>query len=222
MLAIIPARGGSKRLPGKNIKLLNGKPLIAYTIESALMCSSIEQVIVSTDDPEILSISKQFGADSPNLRPDYLSHDNSSSNDVIKYTINVVNEVYGKNYENCVLLQPTSPFRSCENIDDAVSLFRQNNALAVISICKENHPIKWHKYLNNSGILESINFEEKLTYYPNGSIYVLSKEVINNNNYYTDKTFGYLMDKYHSVDIDTQDDWDYAEYLMLKKGNQNY
>lgn len=221
MLAIIPARGGSKRLPGKNIKLLNGKPLIAYTIEAALKSKYITKVLVSTDCDEIAKVAIEYGAIVPELRPDYLASDSSSSNDVILYTLNLLKQKYCIDYSQCILLQPTSPLRTSKHIDEAIELFNIKKAHAVISLCKEHHPLRWNKYVSDDLILENINFlDDRVSYYPNGAIYVLSEVAIKTGLYYTDKTVGYIMDRLFSTDIDTRYDWDIAE-TIVEKINKN-
>ena len=111
VIAIIPARGGSKGLPGKNIRLLNGKPLIAYTIESAIEAKNINRVVVSTDDMEIAKISKTYGAEIPFMRPQELATDNAFAIDNYIYTIERINTEFGGNYKEFVVLHPTSPLR---------------------------------------------------------------------------------------------------------------
>lgn len=218
MIAIIPARGGSKRLPGKNIKLLNGKPLIAYTIEAAKKCKYINDVVVTTDCPEIAKVAELYGAKVPGLRPDFLSSDTASSNDVVKYIIEKMKEEYNKEVYNCVLLQPTSPLRNEQHISEAIELFTQKEADAVISFTKEHHPLYWNKYINEEGVLEEINsLLPQESFYPNGAVYVLSLNVIENGIYYTDRTYGYIMDRENSIDIDTQEDWNYVEFLINNK-----
>lgn len=214
MLAIIPARGGSKRLPGKNIKLLIGKPLIAHTIEAALQSKYITKVVVSTDCEEIAEIAMEYGAIVPGLRPGFLATDQASSNDVILFTIELIEKEFNLKINECILLQPTSPLRTSKHIDEAIDLFKVKKADAVISFTKEFHPLKWNKYINEDGTLEEITcLDNKPSYFPNGSIYVLSKKVILSGNYFTQNTYVYLMDRKYASDIDTQEDWDYVEFL---------
>lgn len=217
MIAIIPARGGSKRLPGKNIKLLHGKPLIAYTIEAALKSKYITRVLVSTDDKEIADVAIQYGADVPELRPDFLATDNASSNDVIKYTLDLVKSKYNEINDNCVLLQPTSPLRNSRHIDEAIDLFLDKEADSVISFTKEYHPLKWNKYINENGKLEDIEgLDDRVSYFPNGAIYVLSFNAIENADYYIN-SIGYVMERNYSIDIDTQEDWDLCDFILKKE-----
>lgn len=225
MIALIPARGGSKGLPRKNIKLLNGKPMLAYTIEAALNSKYITDVIISTDDQEIYDIALSCGAKDTFLRPRELAEDNSLAIDNYIYTIGRLEKEYNYNIESFIVLQPTSPLRSTDDIDNSIHLFNEKKADSVISFCEEHHPIKWHKYINKNCQLESI-FDENLlmnrqdimpTYYPNGAIYIFSKNLILERKYYSKNTYAYVMSRSRSVDIDTIDDFEYVQFLMGKK-----
>lgn len=224
MLAIIPARGGSKGLPGKNIKLLHGKPLITYTIEAAKAAKFISRVIISTDDAEIAKVAIRYGAECPFMRPEFLATDEAKSIDVLKYTLARLEQENGSTINEFILLQPTSPLRTAEEIDEAITLFHEKNADSVISYCVEHHPIKWHKYVDENGKFESI-FEttinnrqaERETYFPNGAIYVFKRELIDAEQYYTKNSYAYIMDRKKSIDIDTIDDFEYVEFLMSKE-----
>lgn len=222
MIAIVPARGGSKGLPGKNIKPLNGKPLIAYTIEAALQSKYITDVIISTDDEEIYRIALAHGAKDTFLRPDVLATDESLAIDNYIYTLDRLEKEFDFEIDAFMVLQPTSPLRTVVDIDGAVELFIEKQADSVISYCEEHHPIAWHKYINEAGQLESIFDDDTLknrqairpSYYPNGAIYVFKSSLIRNGRYYSDNTFPYLMPRRRSVDIDTMEDFEYAQFLM--------
>jgi N-acylneuraminate cytidylyltransferase/CMP-N,N'-diacetyllegionaminic acid synthase len=221
MLAIIPARGGSKGLPGKNIKDLKGKPLIAYTIEAALASKYITRVIISTDDNEIAKIAVGYGAESPFIRPVELATDTARSIDVYKYTLGRMEQEHGDIINDFIVLQPTSPLRTTDDIDKAIELFRKKNADSVVSYCAEHHPIIWHKYIDKEGRFENIfetginnRQDERISYYPNGAIYIFRRNMINNEQYYTDNSYAYLMDRKRSVDIDTIDDFEYVNFLI--------
>jgi N-acylneuraminate cytidylyltransferase/CMP-N,N'-diacetyllegionaminic acid synthase len=223
MLAIIPARGGSKGLPGKNIKELNGKPLIAYTIEAALKSRYITRVILSTDDMEIVRVAKQYGAEVPFVRPSYLATDAAKAIDAYKYTYERLEKEEKKEISEFVVLQPTSPFRTEKHIDKAIELFKEKKADSVISYCQEYHPIVWHKYITEAGKIESIfedkinnRQEEKPTYFPNGAIYIFKRKLIDQEVYYTNNSFAYIMSRKDSVDIDTIEDFEYAGFLFYK------
>jgi len=224
MLAIIPARCGSKGLPGKNIRSLCGKPMIAYTIEAALESKYIENVIVSTDCKEIEDVAKKFGAKSHFLRPEELALDNSKAIDNYIYTVDRLNNDFDYNIDNFVVLQPTSPLRTVEDIDGAIDLFQRKDADSVVSYTRELHPIEWHKYLTEEGKFENI-FDEKLlnrqafrkSYYPNGAVFVFKAGLIRSGSYYSGKSFSMIMPRSRSVDIDTLDDFRYAEFLMKNR-----
>ncbi|MBE0514844.1 acylneuraminate cytidylyltransferase family protein [Sulfurimonas sp.] len=224
MIAIVPARGGSKGLPGKNIKNLLGKPMIVYTIEEALKSKYITEVIISTDCKEIEEVAISYGAKSPFLRPEYLASDNAKAIDNYIYTIDRLNSEFNYNIEDFVVLQPTSPLRTIEDIDGAIELFRQKDAQSVIGYTEEHHPIEWHKYITEDGKFEKI-FEEKLlnrqeikkSYYPNGAVFVFDYELIKQGKYYSDNSYAYIMPRFRSVDVDTMEDFKYIEFLM--RGN---
>lgn len=228
MIALIPARGGSKGLPNKNIKLLNGKPLIAYSIEAALQAKEVTRVIVSTDYKDIKEVALQYGAEVPFLRPNFLATDTSSSINVFKYTIDRLEKEENIVIDNFVVLQPTSPLRASTHIDEAITLFREKKAKAVVSYCKEYHSIFWHKKIDNNGKIVNIfegdfskNRQEiEETYFPNGAIYVFDKNYIFTTKDYSADCYAYIMNRENSVDIDTIDDFQYAEFLMNLK-NKN-
>lgn len=185
MIAIIPARGGSKGLPGKNIKEMCDKPLIAYTIEAALKSKSIDHVILSTDDEEIAAVAKKYGAEVPFMRPAELASDTAMAVDNYIYTIGRLEKEWNTKIDSFVVLQPTSPLRIAEDIDGAVELFNARNADSVVTYVKEAHPIFWHKKIDENNKLEDIfegtiaNRQElPITYYPNGAVYVFSTEMI--------------------------------------------
>lgn len=223
MIAIIPARGGSKGLPGKNIRLLNGKPLIAYAIEAALKAKHIDRVIISTDDEEIARVAVQYGAELPFMRPEELASDTAMAVDNYIYTIGRLEKESGKTIEAFVVLQPTSPLRIAEDIDGAIELFEQKKADSVISYTQEAHPISWHKYLDDEGRFVDIldaniknRQDNRISYYPNGAVYVFRTSMIRNRKYYTEKSYAYIMPRTRSVDIDFIEDFEYAEFLLKR------
>ena len=226
MIAIIPARGGSKGLPGKNIKNLLGKPMIAYTIEEALKSKYITEVIISTDCKEIEEVAVKYGAKSPFLRPEDLASDSAKAIDNYIYTIDRLNKEFDYDVKDFVVLQPTSPLRSVEDIDGAIELFKEKNADSIVSYTEEHHPIEWHKHLTEEGKFENI-FNERLlnrqeyrpSYFPNGAIYVFNYELIKNGLYYSNNSYAYIMPRHKSVDVDTLKDFQYAEFLIEQGWN---
>lgn len=223
MIAIIPARGGSKGLPGKNIRPLNGKPLIAYAVEAALKAKHIDRVIISTDDEEIARVAVLYGAELPFMRPAELASDTAMAVDNYIYTVGRLEEESGKTIDAFVVLQPTSPLRIAEDIDGAVELFEQKKADSVISYTQEAHPISWHKYLDDEGRFIDIldaniknRQDNRISYYPNGAVYVFRTSMIRNRKYYTEKSYAYIMPRTRSVDIDFIEDFEYAEFLLKR------
>ena len=226
MLAIIPARGGSKGLPGKNIKDLLGKPLIAYTIEAALKSSSVTRVVVSTDCNDIAEIALRYGAEVPFMRPSKLASDNARAIDVYTDLLQKLDSIKkgGLKLDSCVVLLPTCPLRNAMDIDNAVQMFYEKDADSIVSYTEELHPITWHKYIDETDRFENIfaekiqnRQEERISYYPNGAIYVFKRTLLENGDYYSEKSYAYKMPNIRSVDIDTMDDFNYAEYLMGKE-----
>lgn len=223
MIAIIPARGGSKGLPGKNIKMLRGKPLIAWAIDAAKQSKYVDRIIVSTDDEEIADIALKFGAEIPFMRPKELASDTAMAVDNYIYTINRLSKETGLPIDKFIVLQPTTPLRTFQDIDKAIELFEQKSADSVISYTKEAHPVTWHKYISEDGTFEDIlpntianRQDNRVSYYPNGAIYVFRTSLINQRKYTSDKSYAYIMPRDRSVDIDYQEDFDYVEFLLSK------
>ncbi|MBE6087265.1 MAG: acylneuraminate cytidylyltransferase family protein [Clostridium beijerinckii] len=221
-LAIIPARSGSKGLENKNIKLLNNKPLISYTIEAALKSSVFSDVLVSTDSEEYKRIAEIYGAWVPFLRSKELAEDTTSTNDVIE-NILITLEKMGEKYDNFMILQPTSPLRDENDIKAAIDLFGEKDANSVVSMCECEHPPIFTTQLSNEkhldGFLSNLKYtrrQELNRYYRlNGAIYLAKVDYFKKyKDFYREKSYAYIMDKYKSVDIDDINDFIYAEFLM--------
>jgi CMP-N,N'-diacetyllegionaminic acid synthase len=222
-LAIIPARSGSKGLKDKNIKLLNNKPLIWYSINSALKSGIFDTVMVSTDSPQYANIAVDCGAEVPFLRSAITAADNSGSWDVVREVLNNYERFENKEFDTFCLLQPTSPLRTEQDIIKAYDIFNEKNAKAVVSVCEMEHSPLWCNILGQdlslNGFLSKNNTlprQSLETYYRiNGAIYIASiEEFLENDNLYTENCYAYVMEQRHSVDIDTVDDFEYAEYLI--------
>ncbi|MCU1800325.1 cytidylyltransferase domain-containing protein [Pectobacterium parvum] len=218
-LAIIPARGGSKRLPRKNVKLLHGKPLIAWTIDAALAAKTIDDVIVSTDDGEIASIARQYGAQVPFIRPASLASDTSTTEDVIRHAVDFMS--VKNNYDKVIILQPTSPLRTAENIDEANLFFDSQNANAVVSVTECEHNPNWINGIDATysleGFMDAKNFRKGKFYRLNGAMYIIKKELSSDFSvFYKKESFAYIMSNKCSVDIDTEIDFEYASFLFNK------
>ncbi len=224
-LAIIPARGGSKRLPRKNIKSLNGKPLIYYTIRESFKSRYISKIVVSTEDEDIARISSKYGA-KVIKRPKELSKDDTPSIDVVLHALSTL-EVQDFKPDIVVLLQPTSPLRNSQDIDNAIELFMKSDCESVISVCEAEHSPYWSFKVEN-GYLKPIFGEEYLrkrrqdlpkAYMPNGAIYVSTPEVLYRyRSFYCQKMIPYIMSLERSIDIDNEIDFLLAELLMRKYG----
>ncbi|RXJ72809.1 CMP-N-acetlyneuraminic acid synthetase [Veronia nyctiphanis] len=222
VMAVIPARGGSKRLPGKNILPLAGKPLIGWTIEAAQQSQYVDKVVVSTDSQQIADVADMFGVRVPSLRAPELSDDKASSVTVL---IDAV-ERYGSEADIIVLLQPTSPLRTSEHIDNALTLFDSKEALSVISVTPCEHSPLWANTLPDTMAMDdfirpeaAVRSQDLPTHYRlNGAIYALDKadllqtSAIN----FSNRAFAFEMDSRDSVDIDTQLDLDLAEVCIRK------
>ena len=224
--ALIPARGGSKRLPRKNIKLLVDKPLIAWSIEVAKACKYVDRVIVSTDDEEIKRISEQYGAEVPFLRPEYLSNDHASSFDVIKHAIDFL--TLSRSNELIVLLQPTSPLRLASEIDAALEFFVQKNAKGVVSISETEHSPMWSNTLPEDGCMSDFIRPEvqgkrsqdlPKFFRLNGSIYIYETLSLLEQSkiFFNENVYGFQTSLETAVDIDTGLDFSIAETIMKNR-----
>ncbi|MHC1682813.1 MAG: acylneuraminate cytidylyltransferase family protein [Clostridiaceae bacterium] len=226
ILAIIPARGGSKGIPRKNIKLFNNKPLISFTIEEAKKSKYINRVIVSTEDREIAEISKNYGAEVPFLRPKELAEDNSPGIDHIIYCIKWLknNENYLPNF--ICILQCTSPLRKVKQIDEAIEILLDKDIDTVVSICESEVSPYWMKKLDNNKLkdfLDNIPLYTNrqalpIVYRLNGAIYLCKTELLLKTlSFYNENTVPYIMNRVSSVDIDDLIDFKFAEFL-IKEG----
>ena len=226
ILTIIPARGGSKRLPQKNLLTLANKPLIAWTIEAAKQSKYISDIVVSTDDEFIAEVSKNYGASVPFIRPHKLSSDTATTIDVVKHCIHFYKVEMAKEYDFILLLQPTSPLRTVEDIDGAIKLLIDKKADSVISICECEHPPLWSNILPEDKNLD--NFDRKelknirsqdlpVYYRYNGAIYLTNIERLFEDDSFSfdSNSFAYIMPQNKSVDIDSELDFKFAEFLLL-------
>ena len=223
ILAIIPARGGSKRLPRKNIRPLAGKPLLAYSIEAARSSQYIDRIIVSTEDMEIANIAKKFGADVPALRPMELAEDATKSDDVLKYTAEYMESKENYIPDIIVLIQPTSPLVSAEDIDKTVETLIAGNSHSSLTVCEITERPEWMYLLNNKKpmlFLNKSSLKARSQDLPelgiiNGAVYVMTHNTIMKRNKIIDEnTSIYLMPRERTVDIDELFDFQLAEFLM--------
>lgn len=225
VLAVIPARGGSKGLPGKNILDLAGRPLIGWTIDAALGSSYIDRVVVSTDSGEIAAVARSCGAEAPFLRPAELAADQARSFDALLHALAWF-EQRGERYDLLVWLQPTSPLRRTEDLDKAIELYFTRGAEAVVSVCETDHHPWWSNTLpddgNMGGFLRpevlNTNRQELPRYFRlNGAIYLGSPDFLKKNgSFFSEGTFACVMPRERSVDIDEALDLKLAEWLLTR------
>ncbi|MGF1762551.1 cytidylyltransferase domain-containing protein [Aliivibrio kagoshimensis] len=226
VMAIIPGRGGSKRLPRKNVLTLNGKPLIGWSIEAAQKSKYIDTLFVSTDDQEVAEVSRSYDVEVPELRPGELSSDIATTESVLFYTLNK----FGCDIDIVVVLQPTSPLRTAEHIDEALELLIKKDAFSVVSVTPCEHSPLWSNTLPEDESMgeflptETMKRSQDLDKYYrlNGAIYCFNKYRLKEIGKicYTSESFAYVMGNDVSVDIDTQLDFDIAELLL--KSTYNY
>lgn len=220
-LAIIPARGGSKRLARKNVLHLNSRPLIAYSIEAGIGSKYIDDLVVSSDDEEILNISKGLGADIL-VRPDYLASDTATTFDAIRHALENIS-----GYDYIVLLQPTSPLRTSKHIDEAIELLDAKNADAIVSVSEMEHSPLWANTLpKNKSLVGFLKDEvrgkrsQDLEKYfrVNGAIYIckIDKFLEGKTLFLEENIFAYEMSRNNSVDIDEEIDFKLAEVMMTQ------
>jgi CMP-N,N'-diacetyllegionaminic acid synthase len=221
-IAIIPARSGSKGLKDKNIRLLTGKPLMAYSIESARKSGCFSEVMVSTDSAEYQRIAVEHGANVPFLRSEAASTDTAGSWDVVCEVLDGYAEM-GKYFDTVCLLQPTSPMRTADDIERAYKIYSENNADAVTSVCEADHSPLWCMTLPENRSLKEFRSQshgnaprQKLEQYYrlNGAVFIRKIRYDGGKSVICDtEEFAYIMDKRRSVDIDTIEDFEYAEFL---------
>lgn len=227
ILAIIPARGGSKGVPHKNIKEINGKPLISYTIVQGKHSKYIDKLIVSTEDREIAEISKKYGAEIPFLRPSELALDSTPGIDPILHAIKWFKN-RNCNFDYVMCLQCTSPFRTYFQIDESIENLFEKDADSIVSVCESETVPYWMKKIENGKLKDFLDEDVfyarrqdvPKVYRLNGAIYMAKTQTfLNIKNWYTENTIPYVMDEKSSVDIDNMLDFEFAEFLMKEKYN---
>ena len=211
VLAIIPARGGSKGVPRKNIKEVGGKPLIAWTIEEAKKSKYIDRLILSSENDEIIAVARQWGCEVPFVRPSELARDDTPGIEPVLHAIEAIPE----KYDYVVLLQPTSPLRKAEDIDGCIERCIQSEAPACVSVTEPNHNPFWMFTIDSGGQLNPFMQERLIArrqdlqkvYALNGAIYVAKREWLEKNrNFISRETLAYVMGRERSLDIDSEHD----------------
>jgi CMP-N,N'-diacetyllegionaminic acid synthase len=227
-LIIIPARKGSKRLKGKNLRPMNGKPLITHTVEAAQGCGLNATLCVSSDSSKVLQTASRHGVDVPLARPEHLSDDFARSSDVILHAI-LACRSRGLSFDAVMLLQPTSPLRTAAHIREAALLFEQRSATTVVSVCALDHSPSWTMRLDDSCSLDDFSggvgwSKEPITggsyFQLNGAIYISRLDAfLKHESFFPGYgSFAYVMSRECSVDIDDLVDFRLAEMLMRERG----
>lgn len=232
ILGLITARGGSKRVPRKNVRDFLGKPLIAWTIEVGKEAGVFDRFILSTDDTEIADIGKQYGIDVPFMRPNELAGDTSGSYGVVKHAVEWMRDNEGFKADWIVLLEPPAPGRQPFHIREVVELAKQNVADSIVGITEMPGHFSHLKEmkLDEKGIMTRATDGEIMrnlihrnqdipkTYFINSTIYAMKYENLfdGNNSLWGNSTYGYLMDEKYAIDIDTEMEWLIAEVKMRR------
>jgi len=224
ILAIIPARGGSKGIPRKNIKILAGEPLIAWTIEEAKKSKYIDRLILSSEDDEIIRVAKEWGCEVPFKRPIELAQDDTPGIEPVIHAINTLKE----KYDYVCLLQPTSPLRKVEHIDGCIEKCINSNADSCVSVTEvDKHPY-WMYEIDTEEKLKPLFLEKNVTrrqdlpkvYALNGAVYIAKTEWISETkSFISDQTVGFSMEKLLSLDIDDEIDFKICDYLLKERMN---
>lgn len=226
ILALIPARGGSKSIPRKNIKNLAGKPLIAYTIAAAKKSRFLTCTIVSTDDEEIARIARRYGAEAPFMRPKKIARDTSTTMEAVHHALSWLKKNDGEEYDYLMILQPTSPFRTAEDIDECIKLAVDKKADSVMSMKElDDFAPKKIKKIKNGKILPYFEDEGKTSsrrqdlekmYKRNCAVYLTKMKCIMQEDFFGKKSLAYLMPEERSLDINKPADFELAQFLARK------
>lgn len=224
VLAIIPARGGSKGVPRKNIREVAGKPLIAWTILEAGTSRYIDRTIVSTDDREIADVARQWGCEVPFMRPAQLAQDNTPGIEPVIHALESLPD-----YDYVVLLQPTSPLRTCEDIDACIELCARNHAGCCVSVTEPDKSPYWMFTIDDHSRMQPLLENQKNisrrqdlppVYALNGAVYVAdTKTIVETKSFVTEDTLPYIMSKNNSIDVDTETDLIVAEVFLKRIHN---
>jgi len=232
ILGLIPARGGSKGIPRKNIKLLGDRPLIDYTIKTGLACKQLDALVVSSEDEAIIAVSKNAGAAAPFIRPVALASDTAPTIDTVLHALHYFENI-NQSFDAVCLLQATTPFRHLTDLETAIQTFIQSDADSLISVNKVPHQFNPHwifekaadgDYLKiATGEKEIISRRQDLppAYYRDGAIYLTkTKVILEKKSLYGDKIIHHLMTNSPDINIDTMEDWKKAEQYLAQNSDQ--
>jgi CMP-N,N'-diacetyllegionaminic acid synthase len=229
VVAIVPARIGSKRLPRKNLQSVAGKPLIIWSLEAGSRAANVDRTVLSTDDDTLRATAERYGYTDIVVRPPHLSDDEASTASVIEHALEVLRE-QGQEFGYLVLLQPTSPLRSADHIGLAFEKMANKNARGAVSICQTEHPIEWMGKITMDGFLDSFFVETRLeersqqlaaSFQINGAIYIapvtefLEKKTL----FLPNGMVALIMDRIDSIDVDDEYDLQLADWLLERRGS---
>jgi CMP-N,N'-diacetyllegionaminic acid synthase len=227
-IAVIPARSGSKGLPDKNIREINGKPLLAYTIEAALDSGCFDIVHVSTDSEKYAGIAREYGADVPFLRSAELASDTANTWDAVREALSRYADM-GKTFETVMLMQPTTPLRTGEDVRAAYRLMQEKKARSVIAVCEVDHSPLWCDIIPEDGNMKGFGRKDlawvtrqelKPFYRVNGAIYLLTvteNTIADDDDIYENNCYALFMDRKKSIDIDCEDDLELVEFMLTRR-----
>jgi len=223
ILALIPARGGSKGIKDKNIIDVNGKPLIAYTIIEAMKLGKNVEIVVTTDSEKIAECAKAFGAEVPFIRPSDLATDVATMEDVALHAVNELKQL-GRTYDILLLLQPTSPLRKCDHIQESLNIFINGRLQSLVSICEvRESPVFMRTFDENRKLLKLLKTSSRVRrqdlpkYYTiNGAIYINWVKDLCKTTQFNENKFGYVMDRLSSVNVDEPDDLDFLRFRLVR------
>lgn len=229
ILGIITARGGSKGIPGKNIRLLAGKPLLAHSILVGKQSKHLDRFILSSDDAEIIEVGKSYGVEVPFVRPAELATDTAKSLPVLQHAVAFCEKQEGRKYDFIALFEPTAPMRVAEDVDRCIEIAVDNNADSVLGLVEigDAHPVRAKKIID--GKIEPFGIPEpeqgmrrqdqEKAYFRNGSVYILKRDnVMERDNLWGGVSLPYIMPPERSVNIDEEADFVLAEYWLKKRG----
>lgn len=233
VLGVITARGGSKGIPGKNIKKLAGKPLIAYSIDVAKKSETVTHLIVSTDDEEIAEVAREYGADVPFMRPKSLAEDNTEHLPAMQHAIKTMEKKLNIVFDYTVIFQPTSPFRTVDDIDKTVQKLIDTGADSAVSITEVEtkfHPMKVKKLEGDRVLSYSVEEREGMrrqdlpvAYRRSGAVYAMRRDLMmKDNRLYGDFIVGHVVPLERSIDIDVPPDWIKAEQMLITLKEKGY
>lgn len=225
-LGLIPARGGSKGVPGKNLRVLAGHPLIAHTIRVAQECPSLTHVVVSTDDPKIAEVARRYGAEVPFMRPAALAGGDVAMEPVVQHAIGEMEQLWGHRIDYVVLLLPTNPVRTARRVEQAIQLQRQTGADTVVSLVENDYPVHWLKKIVDGRVVPfSLDLptlrrrqDAPVTYRKNNAVFVVQRDIVMlDHSLFGTNTRALIMGPEESLDLNTEWDFTLAELILERR-----